>query len=372
MTQGGKQGGGIMLISSASVEMLKIPVTDGYQAAGRAVDANWHVLVRVRTADGIEGVGYIVQPMGDLMQTIASGAAELAEHLPGMDIRQPEAIWSALADRASWVGPGGLLHWSLAPLDIAVWDALGKLLGQPIFRLLGGYRSEVAAYASDRMWYSVPVDDLQGVVSNYAAAGYGGVKLRLSHTAPAAEQAERVRAARDAAGPDVNVMVDATLGWSYTQAVETGRALQEAGAGWLEDPIDHRDYAGLAKLRDMFDMPVTGGEHYYTVAELRNCLEARALDVVILDLARVGGITPWRKMAALGEAFNVPVCGHVVPEVHVHLLASVPAGDMVEYMPRSTEILRNMPVPSGGKMAPLDAPGHGLELDEGAVSRFRV
>ena len=133
-----------MQISSVSVEMLKVPVTDGYQAAGRAVDANWHVLVRVRTADGIEGIGYIVQPRGDLMRTIASGAAELTEHLPGMDIRQPEAIWLALADRAAWVGPGGLLHWSLAPLDIAVWGALGKLLG--------GHRSEVAAYASDGMW----------------------------------------------------------------------------------------------------------------------------------------------------------------------------------------------------------------------------
>ena len=96
------------------------------------------------------------------------------------------------------------------------------------------------------------------------------------------------------------------------------------------------------------------------------------MDVLILDLARVCGITPWRKMAAFGEAFNVPVCGHFVPEVYVHLLASVPAGDMVEYMLRSTENLRNMLVPSGRTMALLDAPGHGLESDEGAVSRFRV
>ena len=361
-----------MKIDSCSIEVLKIPVADTYQAAGRAIDANWHVLARVRTVDGIEGVGYIVQPRGDLMRTIAAGAAELAEHLAGLDLRAPEAIWQSLADRADWVGPGGLLHWSLAPIDIAVWDALGKALGQPVFRLLGGHRTEVVAYASDRMWYSVPVDDLQASIADYAAAGYGGVKLRLSHTAPAAEQAARVRHAKDAAGPGVTVMVDATEGWSYTQAVEIGRALQDAGAGWLEDPIDHQDYAALAKIRDMFDMPVTGGEHYYTLSQVRDCLEARALDVVILDLARVGGITPWRKMAALGEAYNVPVCGHVVPEVHVHLLASVPAGHMVEYMPRSTEILQNMPVPKDGMMAPLDAPGHGLILDEKAVAQYRV
>ena len=361
-----------MKIESVTVEVLKIPVANAYMAAGRAVDANWHVLARVRAVGGIEGVGYIVQPRGDLMRPIAAAGAELGEHLVGADLRNVEQLWSSLAAKANWVGPGGLLHWALAPLDIAIWDALGKALGQPIFRLLGGYRSEVVAYASDRMWYSVPVDDLQASIRGYAAAGYGGVKLRLSHTAPAAEQAERVRRAKEAAGPDVDVMVDATEGWSYTQAVETGRALQDAGASWLEDPIDHSDYLGLGKIRDRFDMQVTGGEHYYTLAQVRECLEARALDVIILDLARVGGITPWRKMAALGEAYNVPVCGHVVPEVHVHLLASTPAGHMVEYMPRSNDILRNMPEPKGGVMAPVDAPGHGLELDEAAVARFRA
>ena len=94
------------------------------------------------------------------MRIIAAGAGELSEGLPGMDVRYTEAIWAALAGRANWVGPGGLLHWSLAPIDIAIWDALGKSLGQPIFRLLGGYRNELVAYASDRLWYSVPIDDL--------------------------------------------------------------------------------------------------------------------------------------------------------------------------------------------------------------------
>ena len=105
---------------------------------------------------------------------------------------------------------------------------------------------------------------------------------------------------------------------------------------------------------------------------MRAYLEARALDMVTLDLAHVGGRTPWRKLAAMGEAHNIPVCGHVVPEVHTHLLASVSAGHMVEYMPLSTEVLGNMPVPVAGKMAPLDAPGHGLQLDKSAVARFNI
>ena len=105
---------------------------------------------------------------------------------------------------------------------------------------------------------------------------------------------------------------------------------------------------------------------------MRAYLVTRALDMVILDLARVGGRTPWRKLAAMGEAHNIPVCSHVVPEVHVHLLASVPAGHMVVYMPLSTEVLENMTVPVAGKMAPLDALGHGLQLDGSAAARFKI
>ena len=119
-------------------------------------------------------------------------------------------------------------------------------------------------------------------------------------------------------------------------------------------------------------MTVTGGEHYYTAAQMRAYLEAWALDMVILDFARVAGRTPWRKLTAMGEAYNISVYGHVVSEVHMHLLAPVPAGHMVRYMPLSTEVLANMPVPVAGKMAPLDAPGHGLRLDESAVARFNI
>ncbi len=361
-----------MKIESVDVEILRVPVTDGYVAAGHTVDANWHVLARLRTDEGVDGVGYIVQPRGEMMRTIAAAATELAEHMVGRNVLDAEAVWSDLARRADWIGPGGLLHWALTPLDIALWDAMGKSLGQPIHKLLGGYSDSIAAYASDRMWYSRSLDELGEAVAGYAADGYPGVKLRLSHTAPAAEQAERVRTACAAGGDGVAVMVDATEGWQFSQAMEIGRALEAAGASWLEDPLGHEDLVGLAKLCDAFDMPVTGGEHYYTLAQFRDCFEARALDVVILDLARVGGITPWRKIAGMAEAYGIPVCGHVVPEVHVHLLAATPIGHMVEFMPRSDEILTNMPTPKEGVLAPAAGPGHGLVLNEKAVAEFQA
>ncbi|HYS17810.1 MAG TPA: hypothetical protein VET45_12880, partial [Candidatus Binatia bacterium] len=168
-----------MKISQVAVEVVRVPVDRPYTAGGRAVDANWHVLARITTSDGIEGIGYIVYPRPDLMTTIGSAARELGEHLIGLSVLEPEAAWEKLARRGDWVGPGGLLHCALAPLDIAVWDANGKTLGQPLHRLLGGFRDRLPTYASDGLWVSLSAGELAASAKQHVANGFGAVKLRL-------------------------------------------------------------------------------------------------------------------------------------------------------------------------------------------------
>jgi L-alanine-DL-glutamate epimerase-like enolase superfamily enzyme len=148
-----------MKITAVDVSVLRVPVDRPYVAGGRAVDANWHVLARVTTSDGVAGMGYVVYPRPDLMTTIGHAARELGEHLIGMSVLEPEAAWEKLAPRRLG-GPGGLLHIALAPLDIAVWDANGKTLGQPLHRLLGGYRDRLPTYASDGLWVSLSPQEL--------------------------------------------------------------------------------------------------------------------------------------------------------------------------------------------------------------------
>lgn len=361
-----------MHVAQVAVDLLQVPVTQAYMAGGRAVDTNWHVLARITTTDGVQGVGYIVYPRRDLMPAIAQACRELSELLVGMHVLETEAAWERLARRGDWVGPGGLLHCAMAPLDIALWDAAGKTLGQPLYRLLGGARDRVLAYASDRLWYSMSLDDLAASASAHAANGFRAIKLRLGREATPELEVQRIKTVRQAAGAAVQIMVDATESWDLTRAMRTGRALQEAGVSWLEDPLHHHDVAGLAAVASALDIPVAGGEHLYHLTAFRETLEARALDVPIMDLARVGGITPWRKIAALAQAHHLPVCGHVVPEVHIHLLAAVPNGHLVEYMPRSEAILRGMPALEGGYLLAPQAPGLGLELDDAAVQRYRV
>jgi L-alanine-DL-glutamate epimerase-like enolase superfamily enzyme len=361
-----------MHITDVTVELLRVAVEHTYVAAGRQVDANWHVLARVTTADGVQGIGYIVYPRGDLMPAIAQASRELATHLMGCNVLEVEAAWECLARRGDWVGPGGMLHCAIAPLDIAMWDAVGKTLGQPLYRLLGGYRDRLPAYASDALWYSLSLEDLAASARRHVTQGFGAVKLRLGKNASPEAQAARVQAVRQAAGADVRIMVDATESWDLPQALRTGRVLQEAGIAWLEDPVPHQDTAGLAQVASALEVPVVGGEHLYQLDQFTTLLQARAVDIAILDLARLGGITPWRKIATLAQAYRVPVCGHVVPEVHVHLLAAVPNGYMVEYMPRSAAILQTSPVLEDGHLVAPLSPGLGLELDEAAVKHCRV
>ena len=361
-----------MKITQVDVSVLRVPVDRPYTAGGRAVDANWHVLARITTSDGVEGAGYIVYPRPDLMTAIGHAARELGEHLIGMSVLEPEAAWDRLARRGDWVGPGGLLHVALAPLDIAVWDAAGKTLGQPLHRMLGGFRDRLPTYASDGLWVSLSPAELAASAKQHVANGFGAVKLRLGKEATAEAEARRVHAEREAVGPDVRIKVDAVESWSLARARRTGRVLQDAGIAWLEDPVHHLDVAGLATLRRQLEVPIAAGEHLYHLDAFRQLLEAQAVDVVILDLARVGGVTPWRKIAALAHAHRVPVCGHVVPEIQVHLLSAVSNGHMVEYVPRSSGILTSMPRVERGELVAPEGPGLGLELDQGAVTRHRV
>ena len=317
-------------------------------------------LARVETSDGVEGIGYIVYPRGDLMPAIAHATRELGEHLIGHHVLSTEGAWTTLAKRGDWVGPGGLLHCAIAPLDIAIWDASGKVLGQPVYRILGGYRDRVPAYASDRLWYSLSLDDLAQSAQDYAQQGFRALKLRIGKEASPQGEVARVRTAQAAAGPDMQVMVDGTESWDRTRALHTGRVLQDEGITWFEDPLHHQDIEGLAYLSSTLTVPVTGGEHLYDLRAFRNLLQASGVDVAIMDLARVGGITPWRKIAALAQAYQTPVCGHVVPEIHVHLLASVANGGMVEYMPRSSAILQSMPELIDGDIVAPNTPGLGL------------
>jgi L-alanine-DL-glutamate epimerase-like enolase superfamily enzyme len=361
-----------MRIAAVDVRLMRVALDQPYRAAGRLVDANWHVMAEVTTTDGVRGFGYIVALREMFCRAVASATRELGEVVRGMDVLQAEAAWQRMARAGDWVGPGGLLHYAICPIDIAIWDAAGKTLGQPVWKLLGGCRDRMEAYASDGFWYSLPLPDLAASARLARDQGFRAVKLRVGNEAHPAGEVARVRAVQDAVGPEVAVMVDATETWTTDRALRAGRALQEAGIVWLEDPVPHTDLAGMARIAAALDIPLATGEHLYTISDFTRLLEARAASVALIDLGRIGGVTPWRHVASLAHGFGVRVGGHVLPEVHIHLLCGVPNGYRLEYVPRSARLLQAMPMIVDGMMVAPEGGGFGLELDRDAVERFTV
>jgi L-alanine-DL-glutamate epimerase-like enolase superfamily enzyme len=360
-------------IVDVSVSLLDIPVERPLEAGGRTVTGHWHVLAELTTADGVRGFGYDVFRQKELVGPVVAAGRELGDRLVGMNVLEPEAAWEKLQHAGRWIGPGGLLHYAIAPLDIALWDAAGKTLGQPLYRLLGGYRDRVEVYATDGFTYDLSVEQLTLNARARVAEGFSALKMRaLGGRAGPDDVLRRVSAVREAVGHDVRILLEGAQSWDVSQALSVGRALQDAGIHWIEDPVHHKDFAGLAKIAGRLDAPIATGENLYELSDYARLFEAGGAGIAIVDLGRIGGFTPWRRVAALANAYSLRVCGHVLPELHVHPLAAIPNGYLAEYGPRSAPILESMPVLQDGKLVAPSGPGLGISLDADAVRRYKV
>jgi L-alanine-DL-glutamate epimerase-like enolase superfamily enzyme len=156
------------------------------------------------------------------------------------------------------------------------------------------------------------------------------------------------------------------------QAISIGKRVDEYRLFWLEDVVAHDDYPGLAAVADALDTPIAAGEYVYGLVPFRHMLEARSVDIVMVDVLRAGGISQWVKIAGMAEAFNLPIVNHLAPEISVHLVAAVPNGLTVEYMPWSSRLWKEVPQPVNGELTVPDKPGLGLEFDNDALNRYGV
>ena len=187
-----------------------------------------------------------------------------------------------------------------------------------------------------------------------------------------AEEVRRVRVVRDAIGPDIKLMCDINQRWRVEQAIDIGHRVADVGLFWLEDVTTCDDYAGLARINAALSTPIAGGEYVWGITPFRQMIEARSVDYVMIDLCRVGGVTQWMKVAGMAEAFNLPVVSHVIPEMHLHLIAAVPNGLTVEYMPWMLKLYEETPAIEKGQLVLPKKPGLGLKFDEKAVAAYRV
>ena len=361
-----------MKITQTQAQIVKLPA-DEPLAGGPPFYRPFHqfIALDVRTDAGIEGIGYTTFA-GPLTATLKHAVEQLCELLVGEDPTRTEAVGRKLRNAASGSGPGGIFTLALSAIDIALWDIKGKALGQSLALMLGGLRDKVPAYASGALLRSYSLDQLLQSGRTLVEKGYKQMKTQLAlpgETNPRIE-AERAHLLRDAVGPDIDLMCDINQRWNVNQAIDIGRRVEDVHFFWLEDVTAHDDYAGQARVADALATPLAAGECLYGITPFRHALEARAIDIVMIDLFRVGGIANWLKVAGMAEAFNLPVVSHLIPEIHVHLIAAIPNGLTVEYMPWSFHLFDEVPAPVNGELPVPTKPGLGLNFDRAALKRY--
>jgi L-rhamnonate dehydratase len=300
---------------------------------------------------GFRFLGWLVVELELDDGTIGIGNAALAPHavkttidtylrplLIGADPMDSEYLWQSMYRRTLPFGRKGIGMTAISAVDLAIWDAKGKLLHQPVFRLLGGRtKSKVPVYAS--RLYSQPLDTLYAEAKAYAEQGFGAVKLRFGWgprdgIAGMQKNLDLVKTTREAVGDDVDIMADCYMGWNMEYARRMLRLLEPLNMRWVEEPVISDDLAGYAELRALGHVAISGGEHEYTLHGFRQALDLRAFDIAQFDVNRVGGITAAKKIADLCEAYDVTVIPHAGQMHNYHITMSSYAGPIAEYFPK--------------------------------------
>jgi len=372
-----------MKITSVEVFSLKAPPQQRpHWTSHFIVPTANEILVILRTDEGLEGIG-LATSYTPFDYAIKAWKGGLAEQIVGEDALAPERLYQKLfalttsktANEKGW-SREALIRMSAA-VDIACWDIVGKAAGLPLFRLFGGYTDEVAAYVTcgyyrDGKDNAELKDEMQMLVDQ----GHTGFKAKAGGI-PLREDIKRLEVIRDVIGPDRDFMVDPNRAWDLATAIEGARLLEPLRPRWLEEPIRWEDdRRGLKLLSQKTRIPLSGGESEMTSYGCRAMLEEQAIQILQFDCTMMGGFTEGRKLTGLCELNHVQVAPHHDCFIHAHIVASSPAGCIVEAFtdaerdPLQAELFEDPPQIKNGRLKLKEQPGLGLTLSKAAIKKF--
>jgi mandelate racemase len=340
-------------------------MTEPHQTASGVITESPLVLMDVITDTGISGHSMVftytpaaLKPTAELIQN--------CQALVKGEALAPVAIEQRLARRFRLLGTQGLVGMALAAIDMALWDALARVHSLPLVRLLGGAVKPVRAYGA------VGYDGVAGcakAAEHWAARGFTGIKAKIGY-ATVHEDVAVVRAMRKAVGADMSIMVDYNQCLAPTEAVERLRMLDEEGLTWVEEPTLAHDYAGHALVAREARTLIQCGENWWGTLDMQHAIEARASDLVMPDVMKIGGVTGWLRAATLAHAHGLRMSNHLWPEISARLLCCTPTAHWLEYADWWNPILAEPLRVENGMAIVDDAIGTGVEWNEEAVHRF--
>lgn len=354
-------------IADIKVHLVSGPVPGTYADATRQVETVGFTIVRIITDQGLEGVGITYHEVGGEATKVLI-EKNFVPRLIGVDPLEHEVIYADFVQYLRGIGRKGLMFCALSAIDIALWDLKGKIFDLPLYRLLGGNKSEVPVYASGG-WTSYTDEELVEEIAGMVADGYRMVKFKVGVEGGHNLRRDyaRVAAVREAVGPDIGIMLDANNCWDAATGVQFANRVRDLDIMWLEEPVPADDIPGLARFKRGTDVPLATGEHEYTRYGVRDLLLHEAADVVQIDGARSGGYTEMLKIAAITQAWNVKFAPHAMENIQAHLVSAVPNALFLErllmFEPITAAVFKDVPVPVKGMMPIPNKPGLGLELD---------
>ncbi|MCA0757631.1 mandelate racemase/muconate lactonizing enzyme family protein [Paenibacillus sp. N4] len=361
-----------MKVVNIHANVYRLPPSVPWEDATNKVDGLEFIVVEVTADNGMTGTGisYTVDIGGTVIKTLIEDY--LANLIIGMNPLDYERIWQHVQRQSRRLGLG-VNSMAIAAIDTAIWDLIGKIHNQPLYKLLGGARDRIPAYISEiDLRSDGTIDQLTDRVKGYIGQGYRTVKIKIGKP-ELEEDIERIAKVQELLGPGGTVLVDLNQKWSAAEAIQKGTRLDKLNLGWIEEPMLYQDIQGHRQLKQAIRTPIALGESMYSKQQFLEYLKADAVDIVQADVAFVGGITEWLKIAHLADAFGKPVAPHFMMELSLHLLCGVPNSYMLENVVGGslTELgLLEIPIEvRGGMGVPSELPGHGIVFDRDALQK---
>jgi L-alanine-DL-glutamate epimerase-like enolase superfamily enzyme len=357
----------------ARVEILQVDLvpktvrTDAIQSFA----AQETPLVRIHSSDGIIGTGYSYTIGTGGSSVIALLRDHLAPRLLGRDPLDIEAIWKSLFFATHATAVGAITSLALAAIDTALWDIKCLAAGRPLWKEAGGAQASVPVYSTEGGWLHVEPQALVDDALAVRAQGFGGAKIKVGRP-HVSEDIARLAAVREAVGPGFEIMVDANQAFTVGEAIRRARQYEPLDLAWFEEPLPAEDLGGHIRLAASTSLPIAVGESIYHPSHFREYLQRGACSIVQADVARIGGITPWLKVAHLAETFNVPICPHFLMELHVSLCAAVPNAAWVEWIPQLDDITTSRLAIEDERAKPPAVPGLGIAWDWQAITKLQA
>lgn len=354
-------------ITGLRVRSVIAPLTLPIRTASGVVSSAPLVLIDLETSAGITGCAYLFTYTPVVLKSVTALVESVADLITGKPLA-PVALEQELKSRFRLLGYTGLVQMALAGVEMAAWDALAKLSELPLVRLLGGERRALPTYDSHSM------DGIDLAVERALASqaqGFRALKTKIGY-ATLQEDLQVVGAIRKAVGGNLEIMVDYNQSLSVPEAIRRGRALQDLGVSWIEEPTHQQDNAGHHKIATQLDTPIQIGENWFGVEEMFPSCMAAASDLVMIDVMKIGGVSGWIRAASIAERFALPVSSHIFQEISAHLLTITPGAHWLERMDLAGAVTDPLVTFKDGMAHVSDEPGAGVRWNESQVEKYLV